>query len=330
MRKYIYYFLILFLFVLVGCKPEIKFEKIIDFEVISYYENNILGDKGCKIINSHDELKESIDLLYLSGNITSFDYTNSTLILVSYEKNVKNQNVVPVGVKVVDDLLVVEVYIEDNGHSSSLFESFAIELSTKDIVGIEKAIVNENNDDYCKVTLDYYRGGCILRYTEEYVRKGKEKVINNKFLDLETLTIYENVVRVDHEMYLCYYDKNGIYGARIKEYIMKNNEYEFESGYTTLESIQTYNIVEENDNFIIIDYQNVKYTFKKDFDYEDKTFISLYSIESNKLFNKEYQEAKNILSILYNNDTEFNNDYISVSLKEDGYKLVFNDYPVFG
>jgi hypothetical protein len=28
----------------------------------------------------------------------------------------------------------------------------------------------------------------------------------------------------------------------IKEYIMKNNEYEFESGFTTLESIQTYNI----------------------------------------------------------------------------------------
>ena len=49
MRKYIYNFLIIFLFVLVGCKPEIKFEKIIDFKVISYYENNILGDKGCKI-----------------------------------------------------------------------------------------------------------------------------------------------------------------------------------------------------------------------------------------------------------------------------------------
>lgn len=329
MKKIFVILFVLFLFTLAGCNQEIKYEKYIKFEITNSYSKKILKEE-CEIISSHEELRDTIDVLYLSGGITQFDYTKNALILLSYEKSNEKQNIIPVGVKIVDDTLIVEVYVEENGDIGSLFESYAIKVSAKEVAGVEKTMVMENNDDYCKVTLDYYRGGCILRYTEEYVRKGKEKVINNKFLDLETLTIYENVVQVDHEMYLCYYDKNGIYGARIKEYIMKNNEYEFESGFTTLESIQTYNIVEENDNFIIIDYQNVKYTFKKAFDYEDKKFISLYSIESNKLFNKEYQEAKNILSILYNNDTEFINDYISVALKEDSYKLVFNDYPVFG
>lgn len=330
MKKILITIIMIFIVSLCGCQNYYNDEdEIIDFSSVNTFHDNVFVDYVCMIANTKQEFDNLVIEEYLEKYYEEFDYDNYSLVCFSIGMNNVFSEEQITELKVYKNSLIIDLHIKNYLKREDSVLSFIIEVAKKDVVGIQEVIVKENQYNYIALTVNFNSGGCISRVKNVYVPKNKKAHLEHDLINLNTLEVYKEEVVFNETMYLYNYTENGIYGLFLRNYIMENNQYNFEIGYTSLEILETYNIVERNDDYLVIDHDNVLYTFI--FENGDKTNLRLYAIgANNKLFNKEYQESKNILSILYNNENEFENDYISVQLDENSYKIVFETFPIFG
>ena len=188
-----------------------------------------------------------------------------------------------------------------------------------------------NNEVELKFT--NYSGGCIFMQYSERVKIGstynlseaKSNLFVDAFIDLKTLTVYDDEIVVKENLDLIAYN-NGVYSDYIIEYILSNENLAFNNSFYTFEELEGYEYELIDDEIIIID-KNITYTFTKS--YQLSQCYYLKEIKSNKVLFDNLEKATNALKILYGNDN-YESYNITVELKDNGYIIKLAEHFLAG
>lgn len=177
-------------------------------------------------------------------------------------------------------------------------------------------------NDEVELKFTNYSGGCVFMHYSDTVKIGstydlseaKNNLHVDAFIDLNTLTIYDDKIKVTDSLELIVYN-NGVYSDYIIEYIFKNETLVFNDSFYVLEDLDSYEytLVEEE---IIVILKNIKYTFGKSNQFSQCYYLK--EINSNKVLFGDLAKAKNALDILYGSNN-YASSSITVELKSDGY-----------
>ncbi len=327
-------FLLVFGLCLVGCKnnKNIKYEG-------SYKGTLICQDVGVSSWVSNLNINIIDNTLFIddneSGMFKEVDLSSSTLIFdaLSYYHNYEN---------VENEFENVNtgyfVNIEDNGFSTGyLLVESNNKLYLFFINKVDKSSYQIFQGYYLnkEVELKFtnYSGGCIFMQYSERVKigsvynlsKAKSNLFVDAFIDLKTLTIYDDEIIVKESLDLIAYN-NGVYSDYIIEYILSNENLAFNNSFYTFEKLESYEYELLDDEIIIID-KNITYTFTKS--YQLSQCYYLKEIKSDKVLFDNLETATNALNILYGSDNYESNN-ITVELKDNGYIITLAEHFLAG
>lgn len=328
MKKIILFILIsISVFSLIGCN-NIEEDKVIDFEVINYQYGYINAKEGCKVVNSEREYEALFNGDSSFKYYKNFDYKNYSIIYLRAQREGSFNYPIVTELKLEENKLIVDLYTKNKMDKYTSCWFIFIKVLKQDVASVEEVVYKENQYDYVTLTVDYYSGGCMGRIEKIIIPKGKKAKTETNLINLKTLEIYNKEIKTDEDLYLYPYKENGLDAHFIRTYVIENNDFEFTGGYYSIGKIKGYKVVKESNSFITIEHNNIKYSFRYEQYFDNPR---LYTIESSeKLFNVNYEKAYEILSILYNNDSLFKNDLITIELTKEGYKITFPTYPIYG
>ena len=203
----------------------------------------------------------------------------------------------------------------------------------------EKVVIKIPLINTAILTFDMYSGGCELFEEMVLAEKGKDYVISeyefiygSKWIDMDTLEVYDNVItNVNKTNTLYIYGKNGPWFGLTNSYISRINNFEFSIGSTIYkDELMAYSYKVLEDETLVIEKDGLTYSFAKSYQFEE--YYYLKSIESdNYLFGESQEDDKNILSILFNsNDGVYDNNQVEVILKEKGYLIISDENTIYG
>lgn len=203
----------------------------------------------------------------------------------------------------------------------------------------EKVVIKIPLINTAILTFDMYSGGCELFEEMVLAEKGKDYVISenefiygSKWIDMDTLEVYDNVItNVNKTNTLYIYGKNGPWFGLTNSYISRINNFAFSIGSTIYkDELMAYSYKVLEDETLVIEKDGLTYSFAKSYQFEE--YYYLKSIESdNYLFGESLEDDKNILSILFNSiDGVYDNNQVEVILKEKGYLIISDENTIYG
>lgn len=178
-----------------------------------------------------------------------------------------------------------------------------------------------------------YPGGCLAMSRQEEVKIGtnynldiiKEELSSSAFIDLETLTVYTDFIKVTTNLDLITYN-DGVYDHYIIQYLFKNEDFNFTNRSYTLEQLKNYEYQIINDE-IVISIDNVTYTFEKSMQFTECYYLK--EIKSNRNLFHDLNEAKRVLDILYGSSDYKSND-INIELSNNSFIISLTERPLAG
>ena len=179
----------------------------------------------------------------------------------------------------------------------------------------------------------YYSGGCLyFSYQDEAkigstydLSEAKSNLLVDAFIDLKTLIIYDDKIKVTESLDLIAYN-DGVHSDYIIDYVFSNEDLTFNDGFYTLEELESYEYTQIEEEIIIIDH-NITYTFDKS--YQLSQCYYLKEIRSNNVLFNDLSKATNALDILYGSNN-YESSGITIELSDNGYIIKLSEHFLAG
>lgn len=271
---------------------------------------------------------------FSTKNFKNIDFTKESVLGISYQSNDLIDSEVMEIMRYENDV-VIDLYLKTGENGKNTKFTYFLVVSNEDLSKDDNIIIKENQYEYVNVFIDAYTGGCELYEYNMIFIKGKEvelKYYSSSVsgIDMNTLKVYSGKCVFTEDLHLKLYGSKGVENDRyIMNYISNKNNIKF-SDFVKLHEIEQYDyqLIENNDIVFTID--NITYTLKPSKQFSSPTYY-VSKIQSNEvLFGSTYENAINILKILFNNDTVFESGSLKIELDKNGYVINLVEYFIAG
>lgn len=294
----------------------------IDFELVAYNSTkNYFKTHFSGLVSTYEEFYQILKDEYKTASWIkekfTEDYFKEYSVLALSKNNLDHlYNVVVTEILKQNNELFVDLYKKDQDNTTNVVFSLLIQVKKSDIEGVQSVEFLFNQYEYSYVIYPEIISGCEVWNEYELIINNKDHDISDMlefynaeaFIDLETLTVYQDVLNISKETHLEIYNSK-VDDSLIISYLARGNNFKFGPYGYIGENLEPYELkINDLGNFeIIVD--DILYEFEND----GSTLVSnkhynLLKVSANhNLFEKTYEEVVRTLDILFGSQVHGSN-----------------------
>ncbi len=309
----------------------------IDFNVKMSSGGRMNHNANTYIATSMEDLQNiwSDEFAFSIKTFEEIDFSKNSVLGISYQCNDLVDSEV-MEIMRYESEVVIDLYLKTGDSGKNLRFTYFLIVSNEDLCKDDNIIIKENQYEYVKVVIDAYTGGCVLHNLNMIYIKGKEVELKYGWnsvagIDMNTLKVYSGKCVFTEDMNLKLYGANGVANDRyIISYVLNKNNIKY-NGFIQYHEIEQYDYQVTENNDIVFTIDKITYTLKPSREFSSSKVYYVSKVQSNEvLFGSTYENAINILKILFNNDKVFECGDIKIELDNNGYVINFDEYYIYG